>query len=51
MNQKGEVNYRFIVKIVGAVVGASGFLIMAFDQTRLGTILIGIGTIIIALGE
>ena len=51
MNQRGEANYRFIIKIVGAVVGAAGFLIMAFDQTRLGTILIGIGTIIIALGE
>ena len=51
MDQKGELKYHFIIKLVGAIVGAAGFLIMAFDQTRLGSIFIGIGTIIIALGE
>ncbi|HLC71776.1 MAG TPA: hypothetical protein VJI32_07230 [Candidatus Nanoarchaeia archaeon] len=51
MEKKGAVNYHFIIKIVGAVIGAIGFFVMAFDQTRLGSIFIGIGTIIIALGE
>lgn len=51
MDKKGEMKYHFIIKLVGAIIGALGFLVMVFDQTRLGTILVGIGTIVIALGE
>ncbi len=51
MDTKGEIKSRFIIKLIGAVVGAVGFFIMAFGQSRFGTILVGIGTIIIAIGE
>lgn len=48
---KGKVSIPFIIRIIGAVVGGIGFFVLAYQQTILGTTLVGIGSIIIALGE
>ena len=40
-----------VIRLIGAVIGTIGFLILAYQQTILGTALVGIGSLIIAVGE
>ncbi len=51
MNEKGKVESLFVIKIIGALIGALGFFLLAFRQSILGTALIGIGSLLIAIGE
>ncbi|MDP1693977.1 MAG: hypothetical protein Q8L34_00375 [Candidatus Woesearchaeota archaeon] len=47
----GMIEGKFTIRLVGAVVGAIGFILMAYQQTVLGTALVGIGSLLIAVGE
>lgn len=47
----GKVLTAFSVRMVGAFVGAVGFVLLAYQRTILGTALIGIGSLLIAVGE
>ena len=51
MNKKGKIVYLFILRIIGAIVGSIGFFLLTYQRTILGTALIGIGSLIIAVGE
>jgi len=51
MNQKGKIDFLFATKMVGAIIGAVGFFLLAFRQSILGTALVGIGSLLIAIGE
>lgn len=51
MNKKGKILTKFIIRIFGAIVGALGFLLLAYQKPILGTALIGIGSLLIAVGE
>jgi len=51
MNKKRTIIIPFTVRIIGAVIGALGFLLLAYRITILGTALIGIGSLLIAAGE
>jgi len=51
MYPKGKLEPLFIIKILGAVIGGIGFFLLAFRQSILGTALIGIGSLLIAIGE
>ena len=51
MNKKAVIFTPFKVRIIGAIIGAIGFLLLAYRQTVLGTSLIGIGSLLIAAGE
>ena len=53
MNKKGKLHLvtRFSIRITGAIVGAIGFFLLAYQQTVLGTALVGIGSLLIAAGE
>lgn len=50
-NKKGSVPTGFLIRLFGASIGCAGFLFLAYQQTILGTGLIGIGSILIAFGE
>lgn len=51
MNKKGKILTKFIIRIFGALIGAIGFLLLAYQKPILGTALIGIGSLLIAVGE
>ena len=51
MNKEGKIFTGFTIRIIGAVIGAVGFLLLAYQQTILGAALIGLGSLIIAAGE
>jgi len=41
----------FTIRLIGAIMGSIDFLLLAYQQTLWGTVLVGIGSIIIAAGE
>lgn len=51
MNKVGKILTGFTIRVLGAVIGAIGFFLLAYQQTILGTALIGFGSLIIAVGE
>ncbi len=51
MNTKGKIFTGFILRIIGAIIGSVGFLLLAYRQTVLGTAFIGVGSVLIAAGE
>lgn len=51
MNEKGKVPISFSIRIAGAIIGAIGFFLLAYQQTVFGTALVGIGSLLIAVGE
>ena len=51
MNKKGKAFTGFTIRIIGAIIGAVGFLLLAYQQTIFGTALIGLGSLLIAVGE
>ncbi len=51
MDEQGKVPMGFSIRIIGAIVGAIGFFLLAYQQTVFGTALIGIGSLLIAVGE
>lgn len=51
MDNKGTVINSFAIRIFGAIIGALGFLLLAYKMNILGTALIGIGSLLIAMGE
>ncbi len=50
MNRSVKINL-FSIRIAGAVIGAVGFILLAFRQNVIGTALVGIGSVLIAAGE
>jgi hypothetical protein len=51
MNNKGTIFTPFTIRIIGAIIGAIGFLLLAYRITIMGTALLGIGSLLIAAGE
>lgn len=51
MNNKRTVINPFAIRIVGAIVGAIGFLLLTYRVNIFGTALIGIGSLLIVAGE
>ena len=51
MNKKGAILSPFSIRIIGAVIGAVGFFLLAYRITVLGTALVGIGSLLISAGE
>jgi len=51
MDKKGKLITPFSIRIIGAIIGAIGFFLLAYRITTLGTALIGIGSVLIAAGE
>jgi len=51
MQKKGKIMSLFILRIIGAIIGSIGFFLLAYNQTILGTALVGIGSLLIAVGE
>ena len=49
--KEGKISIPFLLRMVGAVVGSVGFLFLAYQSTLIGTMLIGIGSVLIAAGE
>jgi|GEM_PF-2917136 len=49
--RSGMMKGKFLIRLAGAVIGAVGFLLLAYQQTVFGTALVGIGSLIIAVGE
>ncbi len=47
----GKIQSLFILRIIGATIGAIGFFVLAYQQPILGTALVGIGSLFIAVGE
>jgi len=50
-NSRGAIPTGFLIRLLGAAIGCAGFLFLVYQQTILGTGLIGIGSILIAYGE
>ena len=51
MNKKAKFITPFSIRMIGAVIGALGFFLIAYRLTILGTALIGVGSVLIAAGE
>ena len=49
MDKIGKIS-PFMLRILGAVLGAVGFILLAYQKQILGTVLIGIGSVLIAAG-
>lgn len=39
------------IRVAGAVIGSAGFFLIVFNATILGTALVGVGSLLIAVGE
>ena len=39
------------IRVAGAVIGSAGFFLIAFNNTIIGTALVGVGSLFIAVGE
>ena len=50
MDKKGRLT-KFSIRIFGAIIGAIGFFLLAYQHSIIGTSLIGIGSLLIAVGE
>ncbi len=51
MDNKGKLFAPFTMRVIGAVIGSVGFILLAYRQPIIGTALIGIGSVLIAAGE
>ncbi|MFH1440096.1 MAG: hypothetical protein ABIG89_06005 [Candidatus Woesearchaeota archaeon] len=51
MTKNATIFNMFSVRILGAILGTVGFFLLAYRYTIFGTTLIGIGSILIAVGE
>lgn len=51
MDKKANIINNFSLRILGAILGTVGFFLLAYRYTIIGTSLIGIGSILIAVGE
>ncbi|MBI1973092.1 hypothetical protein HYS50_03735 [Candidatus Woesearchaeota archaeon] len=51
MYKEGKIDIRFGIRIIGAIIGAIGFFLLAYQQTVIGTALVGFGSLLIAVGE
>jgi len=52
MNRNAKICVTpFSIRFAGALIGAIGFILIAYRFSILGTALIGIGSVIIAFGE
>ena len=49
MNKTTKIDL-FSLRIIGAIIGSIGFFLIAYQKTILGTVLIGIGSVLIAAG-
>lgn len=50
MDKAGKLT-GFSIRITGAIIGGIGFFLLAYQQTIIGTSLIGLGSLLIAVGE
>ncbi len=50
MSRIGKINLSS-VKLIGATLGAIGFYLTAFDFKVLGAVLIGLGGVLLAIGN
>ena len=48
---KGKIVSGFTIRLLGAMLGSLGFFLLVYQQTVLGTALLGVGSLIIAVGE
>ena len=48
MDRRAKIEPTLIIRLIGASIGAVGFFALAYQQTILGTSLVGIGSMIIA---
>ena len=51
MKKTGKIHLLFTIRILGAIIGSIGFFLLAYQQNILGTALLGIGSLLIAVGE
>ncbi|MEK6951029.1 MAG: hypothetical protein AABX13_04880 [Nanoarchaeota archaeon] len=51
MNKRAGISTGLLVKLIGAVVGSIGFFFAAFGRTIVGAAFIGLGGVLLALGE
>lgn len=51
MDSKGKILTNFSFRILGAIIGAVGFFLVAYQYQVIGTTLIGVGSVLIAAGE
>jgi len=50
MEKLAKVDFNLVLKVFGGLVGAAGFFLSVTSNPRLGTFLLGVGTIIASLG-
>ena len=50
MKKKGQIKTGLFLRLVGATLTSIGFYFVAFNQSVIGAILVGIGGIMMALG-
>jgi len=48
---QGSIDTHLAVRLLGAAIGAAGFFLLAVGRTILGTACVGIGSLLIAVGE
>lgn len=51
MNKYGKLVTGFSIRISGAIIGSLGFFLLAYQQTIFGTALVGVDSLLIAVGE
>ena len=51
MEKRASLFTPFTLRVIGAIIGSIGFLLVAYQKQILGTSLIGIGSILISAGE
>lgn len=50
-SKKGTFLTPLSIRITGAVIGSAGFFLIAYNNAILGTALVGVGSLVIAVGE
>ena len=51
MNKRGTFLTPLSIRLTGAVIGSVGFFLIAYNNTIFGTALVGVGSLLIAVGE
>ena len=51
MENQGKIEFKFAIRILGALVGSVGFVLLAYKFSILGTALVGVGSLLVAMGE
>ena len=53
MNKSGKVilSTGLLIKLIGALVGSLGFFFTALDRTLVGAAFVGLGGLLLALGD